>query len=329
MRGFFFVVCLFIVGCATNGNTSFVRVTGTGINENAALQAAFVLAIEQETGTLILSERESQNLRLIKNDILSYSSGYVDNFKIISTIKNHNSVTVVVDVVVSESKIKNRILGHSKSNKDFDGQKHGVQYNSYLNQRDKSDKLMDQVFENFPDRAFNVHHNSYKIELDSNRNAIIKIPFKFSWNHNFLTAVDEMLRNIEDVPNFYSDHKGFVIVIVKKPGELIGTQNRYRFNDMNSIRKLNILIENNQPMIKVKMLSRNRMTLHERCVSPRHFLNSRNDDKFYNIRSNDTSLIGNMDVTGVIHLTVPPNLNSMLNNITMVELAVVSENKCR
>lgn len=329
MRVLFFVVCLLITGCATNGNTGFVRVTGTGINENAALQAAFAVAVEQETGTLILSERESQNLRLFKNDILSYSSGYVDNFKIISTINNHNSVTVVVDVVVSESKIKSRILGHSKSNKDFDGQKHGAQYNSYLNQRDKSDKLMDQVFENFPDRAFNVSHNSYQIELDSNRNAIVKIPFKFSWNHNFLIAVDEMLRNIEDVPNFYSDHKGFVIVIIRKPGEFIGTQNRYRFNDMSSIKRLNILIENNQPMIRVKMVSRFRTILHESCISPRMFLNSRQDEKFYNIRRNDTTLIGNTDAKGVIHVTIPPRLNSMLNNITAVEMDVVSENKCR
>jgi len=329
MRRLFFVVCLFIMGCATNGNTSYIRVAGTGTNENAALQAAFVLAIEQQTGTLILSERESQNLKLLKNDIFAYSSGYVDDFKIVSTIKNDNSVTVIVDVVVSESKIKNRILGNSKSNKEFDGNKHGIQYTSYLNQRDKADKLMDQVFEKFPDRAFNVYHNSYTIELDSNRNAIVKIPFKFSWNHNFLIAVDEMLRNIEDVPNFYNDHNGYVIVIVKKPNELIGTQKRYRFNDMASIRKLNILIENNQPMIKIKMLSRNKTALHEGCISPKYFLNSRNGDKFYNIRSNDTTLIGNTDISGIMNLTIPPNLNSMLNNITTIELSVVSENKCR
>lgn len=322
------VACLFILGCATTDKHRYTTVSGTGIDENAALQAAFSKAIEQETGTLILSERESQNLKLLKNDILAYSSGYVDDFKIVSSTKNYNSVTVVVDVKVSESKIKNRILTSSSRPKDFDGKKHNQQYGSYLNQRQQSDMLMDQVFQQFPEKAFNINYNSYTIELDSERNAIIKVPFKFSWNHNFLIAVDELFSNIEDVKHMWDDHKGYVIVITRRPGELFGTQNRYRFNDMASIRRLNIILENREPMIRVRALTADKKVVHTGCMTPLYFVNSRNGDKFYRIRASDTTLIGNLDAVGTILVTIPSQLGSVLNSISNVELSVVSKNKC-
>lgn len=321
------VACLFILGCATTNN-NYLRFSGSGIDENSALQDAFRKAIEQETGTLILSERESQNYKLIKNDIMAYSSGYVDDFKIISSTKNSNSVNVVVDVKVSESKIKNRILSATTTSQSFDGNKHNHQYSSYLNQRVQSDKLMDQVFQQFPDKAFNISYKSYSIELDSDRNAIIKIPFKFSWNHNFLIAVEEMLNNISDVKHMWEDHKGYVIVITRRPGETFGTQNRYRFNDMSSIRRLNILLENNDPMIQVRALTVDKKVVHTGCVSPLYFVNSRNGQVFYNIRSVDTTLIGNLDAIGTIHVTIPSNLNYMLNNISSIELRPVAKYKC-
>lgn len=328
MNRLLMIACLFILGCATTSNNNYIRVTGIGIDENTALQSAFVKAIEQEAGTLILSERESQNLKLVKSEILAYSSGYVDDFKIVSATKSYNSVTVIVDVKVSESKIKNRMLSNTSVAKEFDGKKHNQQYGSYLTQRQQGDKLMDQVFQQFPEKSFNITYSSYTIELDSNRNAIIKVPFKFSWNHNFLLSVEEVLHNIEDVKNIWDDHKGYVIVITRRPGEIIGTQNRYRFNDMSSIRRLNIILENNEPMIRVRALTMDKKIVHNGCVSPNFFLNSRNGEMFYRIRGNDTTLIGNLDATGSILVTIPSNLNSILNSISNIELSVVSKNKC-
>lgn len=322
------VACLIIAGCATAQKSVYTRVSGTGFDENNALQMAFAKAIEQETGTLILSERESQNLRLVKNDILAYSSGYVDDFKVVSTTKSNSSVTVIVDVKVSESKLKSRILTSTNPPKDFDGKKHTQQYGSYLNQRQQSDKLMDQVFQQFPDKAFNINYNSYTIELDQDRNAIIKIPFKFSWNHNFLIAVDELFDNIEDVKNMWDDHKGYVIVITRRPGEWIGTQNRYRFNDMSSMRRLNIILENNEPMIRARALTKDKKVVHTGCISPLFFVNSRNGEQFYRIRAKDTTLIGNLDAVGTVLVTIPNHLGSVLNSISSVELSVVAKNKC-
>jgi hypothetical protein len=43
------------------------------------------LAVEQALGTLISSETEVNNGRIVRDEIVSYASGYVDRFDIVST----------------------------------------------------------------------------------------------------------------------------------------------------------------------------------------------------------------------------------------------------
>lgn len=323
------VACLLFAGCATTNNTtSYVRVTGTGATETLALQEAFKKAVEDKTGVLVLSERETMSLKLVKNDILAYSSGYVDNFKIISADTFGNKVYLTVDVWVSDSKIKNRILAESKSIKDFDGPKHSVQYGTYLNSRESGDKILNQILSDYPVRAFNVTQSPYKIELDSDRNAIVKVPFKFVWNYNYMESLNDALKRIQDVSSFASPHQGYIITIVKKPGEYFGTQNRYYFNDMTVLRRINTVLDGVTPMIKIRALTRDRKPIIESCVNPKNFLNGRNGEKFVDIKSNNTFLVGNTQAVGTILLTIPPHLNHLFSNMHHVELEVVSHYKC-
>lgn len=88
-----------------NKDVYYVRMEGTGNNETQARRSAFAGACEQAIGTVVLSEREAYKQNLAREDIYTYSSCFVEDFKVISKTDNKT----VVDVWVSDSRMANRL----------------------------------------------------------------------------------------------------------------------------------------------------------------------------------------------------------------------------
>jgi hypothetical protein len=63
-----------------------LQVSGEGATLEEAKLNAFRTAIEFAAGSVVVSERESHNYKLVRNEILVYSAGYVTDYKIISSV---------------------------------------------------------------------------------------------------------------------------------------------------------------------------------------------------------------------------------------------------
>ena len=85
-----------------------VTVTGIGNTVEEAKYNGFRSAIETHLGTLVLSEREHHNYTTVKNELLVYSSGYVEKYEIISQQIVRNKINLVMDVTVNSNKIRDR-----------------------------------------------------------------------------------------------------------------------------------------------------------------------------------------------------------------------------
>lgn len=142
-----------------NSNSVYhVRVTATGKNSYDARQNGFRKAVELAVGTLVLGESETRNNELIRNDIISYSSGFVDDFKVI----NETDRSVTMDVWISESKFANRIENMGASNSAaINGQQMKKEWERQIVQEVTSDtrseqaiRLMDVVLTDYPRAAY-------------------------------------------------------------------------------------------------------------------------------------------------------------------------------
>ena len=107
----------------------YVQVEGRGHTESEARRNGFALAVEQAVGTLVLSEREAVQQKLTRQEVTNYSSGYVDNFKILNKTIHGNEVTVTMDVWVAHSAIANRLFGRSEVAGQVDGARIGAPCN--------------------------------------------------------------------------------------------------------------------------------------------------------------------------------------------------------
>jgi hypothetical protein len=78
----------------------YVQVESTASTPAQARTEGLKLAVSQAVGTLVVAESEVRNQQLVRNEIIQYSSGYIQDFKILSESQVGPMSRVVMDVWV-------------------------------------------------------------------------------------------------------------------------------------------------------------------------------------------------------------------------------------
>jgi hypothetical protein len=245
MKWLIVVVALLVSACASTKPTdNYIRVTGNGSTSKIAREDAFQKAIEISVGSLVLSDFTAVNNQLIRKELGSHSAGYVTDFKVISEDVSYGTVTVTMDVLVHTSRIHERLLSASNTDKKVNGETMYEQYRSYNQSKETASKILNQVLNDYPMKAFNVANpkiscgqgtsGTYCFKLDKFGNAIIEVPYEVRWNYNFLRALSEALSYVSDP----GDRGEKFTVISKPPNSFIGSTVHYNFNDVNRLKEI-------------------------------------------------------------------------------------------
>ena len=172
-----------------------IVVTGEANSFEDAKQQAFKKAIDHEIGVIVDTERVTYDRELILNQILTYSGGYVLDYKVISRvhIRDKNLYIVNLDVTVASSKLKNFLLSHAQYTGKFNGENIRTQIDYYQKGLLDGDKLVANTLKYFPSQAINITMSEYNVVLDENRNFYLEIPYQISWDQEYLSALGELL----------------------------------------------------------------------------------------------------------------------------------------
>lgn len=317
------LICLLFSSFASSSD--YITVTGSGKTFEEAKQQAFRKAIEFKIGATVLSDVETRNYNRDKDEIYIYSAGYVDNYKILKQESSSLGITLLVDVLVSDSKLKNRILSTGVATGSFNGERHSTQISTYLQERQRGDQLLTKVLGNYPSKAFNLKLLPHSIKVDHNRNVFIHVPYELSWNFEFIKSLRETLSLVEDGPgSFRRPKQGAVVIMAKDPKDWIfGSNTQYSFNDLNKVYMVhNAFIRAPKIIIDFKDSLGNYVA--RACAMPKFV--SGYSESFYNIgQQNYIMLYGNTTEKGVI--SVPASLTD-IDKIDKIELRLVAENIC-
>ena len=90
-------------------NPGYIRAMGTGETVEIAKNDAFKNAITTIVGTAVLSEKEAVNNKMVRDDLINYSAGYIDKYEIVDTIERPNGTVIIIDIIVTSSKIHERL----------------------------------------------------------------------------------------------------------------------------------------------------------------------------------------------------------------------------
>lgn len=234
VRLLFVVACLIFAGCSSTNsglrNNGKFTVTGVGSTFDEAKNDGFARAVEFAVGAVILTDTQVKNDKLIKDEIVKHSAGYVDDFTILSRVVGDNKVTLKMEVQVRSSKIAERVLNISSDSSRVQGQKISAQYQTFMQDRKTGDKLLETVLRDYPSKAFNVTKGDAVFGLDKDRNAYISIPFELRWNYNYLKALNEALSIVQDGKG--GGKQDILYVSSKNPKNwVLGETSAYFFND--------------------------------------------------------------------------------------------------
>jgi hypothetical protein len=174
----------------------YVQVEARGRTQEEARRNGFALAVGQAIGTLILVERESAHQVLTKNEIASYSSGYVDNFKIVDSRIDAGDTVVTMDVWVSHSAIATRVLGKSETTGQIEGGRIAAQLQTLQHERTSADRVLRLVLADFPRKAFVVEMDKTRVVYDRNRTGQLEVAFYLSWDKRYIESMAEAVTAI-------------------------------------------------------------------------------------------------------------------------------------
>jgi len=331
MRILLLAVCFILTACAsTSKSDGYIRTAGLGNTYEEAKHNAFKEAIEYQVGVVIASERESYNEKLIKNEILAYSSAFVDEYKIISQENVGNKVKVVVDVKLSLLRLSDRILSKGKDSKSLDGAKHDNQYKSFLENKQNGDRILASVLNDYPRRAYDIKQSDYVVKIDTYRNLTLTIPYTLSWNPNYIASLDDAIKIVADgKPSLWTVEKGFA---QQYPSTIRVGSEKYYFNEFVIPNKiLDSIMDWNELRINMEIKDFYNRTQYSECFVPKQ-LHSRTGD-YYNINYVKTINVGFNKTAGEqssIEMKIQQNskLANIMYNLSKIELSVVPKKVC-
>ncbi len=317
------VACFFLASCSTIQQNNYVRVMGEGRTHEQAKENAFREAIQIRVGSVVLSERES-TLQNIREEINVYSAGYVDDYKIVSVTRAFDKVTITVDVLVADSKLVNNRLNTGKTTNQIEGDRASTNYKSFIDQKQKADKIVYALMKTYPESAYTVQQKPYTVGVDSYRNIVLTIPYKLTWNYNFIVSLNETLELIQDNNyNLLQKAPSNIITMVKNPKNIVlGERKHYKFNDLPLLDNIKYIMDNQRAMrLMVKLFDSSNNIIYKACQAT--------SSMFYASGVPGTIVIfGNTREERVLQFNLTPEYNQILEQSRNIEVSVVPRIKC-
>lgn len=171
-----------------------IVVEGRARTFDQARDQAFRLAVEQALGSVVLSNSQAQHQHLVRDEIVSYAAGYVDRFDILARDQTSQGVTVRMRVWVARSQLSQRLLGTASTSSQIDGERLAAQTRTFERSRRDSDRVLNQVLMDYPERAFDVQLESQALRADNQRQTYLDVIYQVSWNQRYLKALGEAVQ---------------------------------------------------------------------------------------------------------------------------------------
>jgi hypothetical protein len=175
-----------------------VDVVSEGYSVEQARLEGFRTAVNQAVGSVVATQTQTQNQRLVRDEIINYSSGFVDRFEILEQQQLGSRTRLKMRVWVAESRLAHRLLGQSYDSAQIPGGRIGAQVESLLEERQQGDRLIEAVMQDYPHRAFDVRVGRSTVKFDDYRRASIITDVTIRWDRRFTDAVRDTLRQTRD-----------------------------------------------------------------------------------------------------------------------------------
>lgn len=234
----------------------YIRVQSQARDFELAKKQAFRLASEQVAGTVVLSESELRNSRLTRDEIITYSSGLIDEYKIIDRLDGPGYVKLTMDVWITESVMAQRLLAKSATDRGVDGAALATRVDSILEERQRGDQILTAILRDMPRHGFKVTLKPAQIRMDDNRNVLISVFVSVRWDDRYVAAFTDAAGKIGRKPEplcvFNCAPQNYWL-------------NGYVVDDVQKLKMVVDYVKNTSPTLKLELQDQNGTAVSRIC----------------------------------------------------------------
>lgn len=248
-----------IYDSATKEQVYYIEVAGEGRTPEEAKMIGLRTAVDQAIGSIMSSETEVQNGRIVRDEIINYASGYIDRYEIINQEASPVGARVAMRVWVRRSTLSNRLLNRSERAGEIDGPRSSMQLSTLNRERATGDRLVQTVLNDFPRRAFDIELKSTELKY-GNRQGYVEVPLKVTWNKDYLKSLWTAL---EATSQKMSQPQSTVAI---SPGAwFAGFGGTATFDDMNKYNQVVGTTVGTRPAVRITIRSTSNTVLYLQC----------------------------------------------------------------
>jgi len=178
----------------------YVEVVAEGATLQEAREQAFRMAVERTVGTIVASETEVRDSQIMRDEIITYASGFVNDYRLVKQISVARGVQVRMQVWVTHNNLRDRLLSQSRADAQIEGGRIAEQIRSFQQERASGDRLLESVLMDFPRRAFDVRVHRTEVRVDDRRQTFLQVPISLSWNQDYVRSLAEAVKAINQRP---------------------------------------------------------------------------------------------------------------------------------
>lgn len=229
------VACLIFAGCSSTNSglrNNKISVTGEGATFEEAKNDGFRRAVEYAVGAVLLTETQVKNDKLVKDEIIKHSAGYVDDYQITGNVVRNNRLQLHMLVTVRDSKIAERVLGATNAVGKVEGNRLDTQFSTYIKSKETGDRVLQAVLDDYPKHAFIVEKGNVEYQVNADREPVVTIPYSIRWNYNYIKALNEVLSLVQDPESSRVPQESVTITAKDPKAWVLGRSDTYYFNDI-------------------------------------------------------------------------------------------------
>lgn len=199
LAGMIFCFSPFSADAEEPEKTMKVIVTGIGADTAAARLNAIRNAVEHVIGIYVTADTRVTNHAILKDEILSYSGGYVRDSRIVSEEHGRDglvAVTIEADVVSSKLKRKLKFLNITVRN--VEGGKFFNEAYGRLEEKRSGAALLEKIISKYPQAAYNFEVGAPQIKSvdPASGKATMNISLKLRWDQSFIDELRSVMEHV-------------------------------------------------------------------------------------------------------------------------------------
>jgi len=224
--------------CAGATDYQSTVMTGQGTTKDEAIQDAIRNAVESATGVFVYSASEVKDFKLVKDQIVTASKGYVKDYKLLSESKGEGIVFVTLNVSVDTATIKSVIKRDMRTTTYEDALKDYASVASLVERNKKYAEILKSISSRSLNELYNVSFSGYEIVSAGTTSADVILKFNIAPNNFLWDTYYETLRLIgSNQGNYRLDNHVIIkysIVKERQSGLDIAGERIYFHNDFNN-----------------------------------------------------------------------------------------------